>query len=127
MEKIIQDALVKEAELKEVIASVKESVRTEMEKAVMPGVKGLKPDGRYFAVSLRTVSQQPGMNLSADYFSPIEQARIVNQRLENAKTMSDVIARIRDMVEKGSVRLGGTQYQLNPATREALQKYIEKE
>lgn len=127
MEKIVQDALAKEAELASVITNIKESVRIAMKDAVMPGVRRIGRNPGCFIVSLSTIAKQPGLNLSAEYYSSDAQADLVDRRLRSAGTVSDIIARICDMAETGSVRLDGTQYQLNPTTREVLKNYIEKE
>ena len=93
----------------------------------MPGVRRIGCNPGCFIVSLSTIAKQPGLNLSAEYYSSDAQADLVDRRLRSAGTVSDIIARIRDMAETGSVRLDGTQYQLNPTTRDVLKKYIEKE
>lgn len=127
MEKIIQDALAKEMELAEVIENVKQAVSTAMENAVMPGVKRIGSNPSCFTVSLSTIARQPGLVLSAEYYSSDAQASLVSRRLKSANTMQGIIARIREMAESGSVRLDGTQYPLNPVTRKILSDFIEKE
>lgn len=87
----------------------------------LPGVKVIDASFPCSTVPLSTVKEH-GTILAPYYYTPKTQARLVNEQLTGAKTVSELMSRCREMVETEKVKTGGNTYLLNPETVKVLKK-----
>lgn len=62
--------------------------------------------------------------LTPSYYLSQEQAKVVEQRLSSAKTVTDFVARIHEMADKGVAEFGRESYRLNDKTCAVLKDYV---
>lgn len=87
----------------------------------MPGVTSIA--GNVAAITVSFSSLDKGI-LSPEYYIQSRQAELVRQRLASAKTATEFRARIEDMANAGSVKIGCNTRRLNSMTVQVLQEYL---
>ena len=121
----IQEALKQEKLLNELLQRIRKAISEELMMAEeMPGVKTVPAPFPCVVVRRSALSQSNGLILSAEYYSPISQARIVDKKLVSSTSVEDLIARVMEMIETKQVKIGTEQHPLNPQTIKILHRFI---
>lgn len=68
--------------------------------------------------------KENGLVLSPEFYLQESQARLVQNKLEKAKTVNQVLGSIKDMVDTGRVHVTGMTYQLNRTTIDVLKQFL---
>ena len=68
--------------------------------------------------------KENGLVLSPEFYLQESQARLVQNKLEMAKTVNQVLGSIKDMVDTGRVHVTGMTYQLNRTTIDVLKQFL---
>lgn len=71
------------------------------------------------------LSDLNGWRLDPEYYSPYAQAEHVYNRLKNAETLSEVLARMDDMISTRAIKEGSNTFKLNDYTIKILSSYRE--
>lgn len=117
MKKSIASAIETEKELKVLLDKSKKEL---IEEVANRQADGYKPINDYCGVvSLSMLGR--GQNLSAEYYLAGAQAKLVEERIAPAQTVTDLLHRVDDMAEKKSTGRGA----LNPQTCEVLESYLD--
>ena len=123
----VKKALQREVELVMLLSQLKTEIIDAVKEAKpLPGVKPIGDGKLNCAVVRLNALRENSFNLSAEYYLPSSQADAVKTRISGAKTVTELIARVTDIVETKSVKANGTTLQLNNSTIEALKKYAKE-
>ena len=110
--------------LEQSIASMLTDLTAQIKKATaesnMDGVKSVAKNAAIVSVS----SLDSGI-LCPYYYLQSTQADIVEQHLRSAKTASEFVDRMKNMVETKKVKLRSETYRLNSKTVEIINSYLE--
>lgn len=101
---------------------LKSNIVQEIENTPVPGVNHNAPN--MFTIRF---SQLQNNVWSAEYYLPNMQARHVQQAMSGIATVSAFLQKLREIIEKKSVRISGNTYPLNNTTLCILQKYVPAE
>lgn len=101
---------------------LKSNIVQEIENTPVPGVNHIAPN-----ICTIRFSQLQNNVWSAEYYLPDAQARHVQQALSGIAIISSFLQKLREKIEKKSVRISGNTYPLNNTTLCVLQKYLPAE
>ena len=121
----LQSALQMEEKLRLTLDALKSDICESVKNAkLLDGVTIPSGNGPMCAiVSFKRL--RDGWMLTPAYYIPASQAEAVQKRLENAKTVTQLVERVAEMVETGQVKLSSNDVRrLNDNTKAALQAFI---
>lgn len=91
------------------------------------GVTEISSSPKCFILSLSTVMKQPGVILTAEYYSPACQADLVHKALTaSTGNIFSLMKKVSDMVEKRCVVISKFSYRLNDITLGILQSMLQE-
>lgn len=126
MDAELQTAIENEQALANLLDELKTRIAGAVQEAPpMPGVKPISDNPRFTVVSSSALFGSAGMNLSPRYYLQGAQADAVVSALASCRTVTELLERLRVMVEKQKVEHGadaGTQ--LNEKTVQVLREFI---
>lgn len=104
-----------------IIQSVVESIANEIETTPLPDTKPIKSN-----IIIVKLSQLRNTNtLSPEYYIPTHQAKIVKQYLEPSKRGTELITKLKNIIENKYIKLGKNKYTLNDTTLSIIKKYYD--
>lgn len=115
---LIQDLKAAELTIKNMIDLIKNDIRTNISEHPDSDIKMISKSPAICIVSLKHVKQHN--NMSAEYYMPEVQAKMVHEHLSNAKTLTDLSDKINNLITNGYVIKDKTKYALHPNTINVL-------
>ena len=110
-----------ETTISNMIQSVVENIANEIETTPLPDTKPVNSN-----IVIVKLSQLRNNNtLSPEYYIPAYQAKIVKQYLEPSKRGTDLITKLKSIIENKCIRLGKNKYPLNDTTLFVIKKYYD--
>lgn len=110
-----------ETTILDMIQSVVESIANEIENTPLPDTKPINQN-----VVIVKLSQLRNNNtLSPEYYIPAYQAKIVKQYLEPSKRGTDLITKLKNVIENKYIKIGTHRYKLNDTTLSVIKKYYD--
>lgn len=113
-----------ENSIQKIIAKIKSEIRSEISDSAMEGITHISKSPRTCVVKLSTLRAN-NMTMSPEYYIPESQADLVEQKLSSAKTVTEMLKAINDMMSSGYVKIGQNRHKLNPKTIDVLRKYAD--
>lgn len=124
MNRIMYQALQQEAVLQQTLEETKDAICQDiLDDTSTEGFMLLRSDGPVCVVARFSTVRETG--LSAELHIPKAQANAVRRKLAGAKTVTDLVSRLDEMVHTGIARFNGTDTcKLNNKTIEVLRRYL---
>lgn len=124
MNQIMYRAIQQEAMLQQTLEDTKKAIYQDiLNDGPMKGVVLLTDRGPICVAVRRSTLNQ--MNLAAEHYIPQAQANVVRRKLAGAKTVTDLVSRLDEMVSTGIARFSGTDTcKLNDKTLAVLSRYL---
>lgn len=103
------------------IQSVVESIANEIETTPLPDTKPINSN----IVIVKLSKLKHNNTLSPEYYIPAHQAKIVKQYLEPSKRGTDLITKLKNVIENKYIKIGTHRYKLNDTTLSVIKKYYD--
>ena len=117
----VNDIISLEKKIAAMVEEIKSDVCGEIASSTPDGVtlKG----SNMATVSISTIMKN-NLILSPEYYIPISQANLVQDKLSGVKSVTDFTRIVQEMCDTGYCKIGANRHKLNPYTVQILQKYI---
>lgn len=110
-----------EITISNMIQSVIESIANEIETTPLPDTKPVNSN----IVIVKLSQLRRNSTLSPEYYIPTYQAKIVKQYLEPSKRGTDLMTKLKNIIESKCIKLGKNKYPLNDTTLSIVKKYYD--
>lgn len=110
-----------ETTILDMIQSVVESIANEIETTPLPDTKPVNSN----IVIVKLSQLKRNSTLSPEYYIPTYQAKIIKQYLEPSKRGTDLITKLKNIIESKCIKLGKNKYPLNDTTLSIVKKYYD--
>lgn len=118
--KTLHDIVTMEQKVAEMLSDLVSRLASDTREAKVDGVRKMGKNAVVVSVSRLDMGI-----LDPSYYIQEKQSDIVEQKLRTAKTATDFMDRLREMVDNKCVKVGNEKVRLNPKTIEILTSYIE--
>lgn len=108
-----------EKSIAEMLKDLTEKIKQSTQETNMPGVNQVSPN----AATVKVSSLDRGI-LCPYYYLQSAQAEIVERNLRSAKTASEFVEKMKNMIETGKVKNGSETMRINPQTIDVLKSYL---
>lgn len=115
LQKIMEQEKTVEAYISEFVNTIVKTIET----TPVEGVTVLSASVNAFSVKLSTIKKDNGLIMSAEYYSPVSQARLIRKALEPCKTATDLYNKLQKLIAEkvvvitNSGNLSDARYPLN--------------
>ena len=110
-----------ETTILDMIQSVVKSIANEIETTPLPDTKPVNSN----IVIVKLSQLRRNSTLSPEYYIPAYQAKIVKQYLEPSKRGTDLITKLKSIIENKCIKFGKNKYLLNDTTLSIIKKYYD--
>jgi aromatic ring-opening dioxygenase LigB subunit len=117
--KTLKEIVALEKSVSDMLSELTSQIAKTTSETPMDGVKIVAHN----VASVNIMSLDHGI-LCPSYYLQSAQADMVERKLREAKTATEFISKIQNMIDEKKVKVNGGQIRLNPKTVEVLQSYL---
>lgn len=118
--KTLKEIIALEKSVSEMLNELTSKIAKDTSETAMDGVKIVSKN----IASVNIMSLDAGI-LCPSYYIQSSQAEMVERKLSEAKTATEFISKIKNMIDDKKVKVNGEQIRLNLKTVEILQSYLD--